>query len=58
MSEKSLNDILKDLAGGGKKSSSNNFPKIKTTNVNENAIPELKLKLEYSERYNKKDDTK
>lgn len=55
MTEKSLSDLMKDLSGGGQKSPSNNFPKIKTTSVNEQSFPDLKLKTEYFERNTKKD---
>lgn len=52
MSEKSIGDIIKDLTGGGSKSSSNDYPKLKTKSVNENQeFPELRSKLEHSERY-------
>lgn len=57
MSKKSLGDLMKDLAGGGSKSSSNDYPKLKTKPVNEGQdFPEIRSKLEHSERHTQKED--
>jgi hypothetical protein len=56
MSNESLGDLIKKLAGegGNHSSSNNNGPIFKTKSVNESKIPEFKVKTEYFERQSKK----